>query len=259
MSEYVPEIITYVEKIIANGYAYAADGSVYFDTASFDGQKGHCYAKIEPWSKGNKALIEDGEGSLGAKLQGKRSPNDFALWKASKPGEPVWDSPWGKGRPGWHIECSVMASAVLGDNMDIHSGGIDLAFPHHDNELAQAEAYFDCYQWVNYFLHAGHLHVEGQKMSKSLKNFITIQEALKEYSARQLRIFFLLHQWNARMDYKKSSMHEAIQMETTIKNFFDLVNALTDRVNSDGSRGATTLQDGTLSHRIRDTEKELLK
>lgn len=239
MSEFVPEIISYIEKIIANGYAYAADGSVYFDTARFDGQGGHHYAKLEPWSKGDASLIEDGEGSLGAKLQGKRNPNDFALWKASKPGEPVWESPWGKGRPGWHIECSVMAryiinrrlveknnanddddSAVLGDNMDIHSGGIDLAFPHHDNELAQAEAYYDCHQWVNYFLHAGHLHVEGQKMSKSLKNFITIQEALKTYSARQLRIFFLLHQWNAKMDFKQSSMQEAIQIETTIRVSF---------------------------------------
>lgn len=105
----MPEIIAYVEKIVANGYAYAAEGSVYFDTSRFDGHNGHHYAKLEPWSKGDAALIEDGEGSLGSKLQGKRNPNDFALWKASKPGEPTWDSPWGKGRPGWHIECSVMA------------------------------------------------------------------------------------------------------------------------------------------------------
>lgn len=111
----------------------------------------------------------------------------------------------------------VIYSAVLGSNMDIHSGGIDLAFPHHDNELAQSEAYYDCHQWVNYFLHAGHLHVEGQKMSKSLKNFITIQEALKTYSARQLRLFFLTHQWHTKMDFKHTGMQEAIQMETTIK------------------------------------------
>ncbi|KAI8147700.1 tRNA synthetases class I (C) catalytic domain-containing protein [Fennellomyces sp. T-0311] len=257
VSEFVPEIVTYVEKIIANGYAYEANGSVYFDTGRFDGHNGHHYAKLAPTSKGDQALIEDGEGSLGSKLQGKRSMNDFALWKASKPGEPVWDSPWGKGRPGWHIECSVMASAVLGDNMDIHSGGIDLAFPHHDNELAQSEAYYNCPQWVNYFLHAGHLHVEGQKMSKSLKNFITIQEALKTYTPRQLRIFFLAHQWNTKMDFKQSSMQEAIQMETTIKNLLDNVAALGDRIRSDGSRGSTLLPGGEITHRWRNEENEL--
>ncbi|KAI9497931.1 tRNA synthetases class I (C) catalytic domain-containing protein [Zychaea mexicana] len=257
VSEFVPEIVTYVKKIIANGYAYEADGSVYFDTARFDGHEGHHYAKLEPKSKGDIALIEDGEGSLGTKLQGKRSQNDFALWKASKPGEPVWDSPWGKGRPGWHIECSVMASAVLGDNMDIHSGGVDLAFPHHDNELAQSEAHYNCPQWVNYFLHAGHLHVEGQKMSKSLKNFITIQEALKTYSPRQLRIFFLAHQWNTKMDFKQSGMQEAVGMETTMKNLFDNVAALSDRIRSDGSRGSTILPNGDISHRWRDDENEL--
>lgn len=109
VSEYVPEIVEYVQKIIENGYAYEASGSVYFDTGKYDGHDGHHYAKLEPWSKGNQELIDDGEGSLGSKLEGKRSPNDFALWKTSKPGEPTWDSPWGKGRPGWHIECSVMA------------------------------------------------------------------------------------------------------------------------------------------------------
>ncbi|OAD76974.1 hypothetical protein PHYBLDRAFT_185884 [Phycomyces blakesleeanus NRRL 1555(-)] len=259
VSEYVPEIVTYVEKIISNGYAYAVDGSVYFDTTRYDGHHGHHYAKLEPWSKGDQALIEDGEGSLGSKLQGKKSPNDFALWKSSKPGEPEWNSPWGLGRPGWHIECSVMASAVLGENMDIHSGGIDLAFPHHDNELAQAEAYYDCGQWVNYFLHAGHLHVEGQKMSKSLKNFITIQEALQTFSARQLRLFFLRHQWDAKMDFKQSSMQETIQIETTIKNFFDNTKAIMNRIRSDGSRGADEHADGSITHRYRDAEKRLLE
>ncbi|KAF9151500.1 hypothetical protein BGX20_005402, partial [Mortierella sp. AD010] len=175
VSEYVPEIVTFVEKIISNGYAYEAEGSVYFDTAAFDGKDGHHYAKLAPWSKGDAALMEESEGSLGIRLSGKKSSMDFALWKASKSGEPAWDSPWGPGRPGWHIECSVMASEVLGSNMDIHSGGIDLAFPHHDNELAQSEAYHQCDQWVNYFTHCGHLHVQGQKMSKSLKNFITVQ------------------------------------------------------------------------------------
>ncbi|KAJ1940084.1 cysteinyl-tRNA synthetase, partial [Linderina pennispora] len=147
VSEFVPEIVQFVQRIIENGYAYEADGSVYFDVASFDGKNGHFYAKLEPKSKGNAELLADGEGSLGAKLSGKRSQSDFALWKASKPGEPAWPSPWGPGRPGWHIECSVMASEILGQNIDMHTGGIDLAFPHHDNELAQSEACFDNEQW----------------------------------------------------------------------------------------------------------------
>lgn len=155
VTEYVPEIVNFVQGIIANGFAYEAEGSVYFNTLEFDNSEGHDYAKLEPWNTGNRELLEGGEGqqtllflgtymlsiflgSLSSKT-GQRSTADFALWKASKPGEPSWPSPWGAGRPGWHIECSVMASAIFGDNMDIHSGGIDLAFPHHDNELAQSE------------------------------------------------------------------------------------------------------------------------
>ncbi|ORX49401.1 cysteinyl-tRNA synthetase [Hesseltinella vesiculosa] len=258
VSEYVPEIITYVQKIIDNGYAYESQGNVYFDTNGYDGHAGHHYAKLEPWSKGNQDLIQDGEGSLGAKLRGQKSENDFALWKSSKPGEPVWDSPWGPGRPGWHIECSVMAGAIVGDSLDIHSGGIDLAFPHHDNEIAQAEGYYDCHQWVNYFLHTGHLHVEGQKMSKSLKNFISIQEALKQYTTRQLRLFFLQHQWNARMDFKQTSMIETIQNETTMQNFFDNVKGLLHKIRQDGSRGATELPNGEVTHRFGANETQLL-
>eukprot|EP00158_Paraphelidium_tribonemae_P009891 Partr_v1_DN28990_c1_g1_i4_m25637 putative Cysteinyl-tRNA synthetase len=145
VTQYVPEIVAFVERIIENKFAYEANGSVYFDVEAFK-KSGHDYAKLAPWAAGNSTLLAEGEGSLAAKGQGKRNANDFALWKASKPGEPFWESPWGQGRPGWHIECSAMAGAVLGDKMDIHSGGVDLCFPHHDNELAQSEAFFQCDQ-----------------------------------------------------------------------------------------------------------------
>jgi len=220
VSEFVPQIIECVKRIIANGYAYEAQNSIYFDVSAFHEQKGHLYAKLCPWSAGNCKFHEEGEGVLGAKLEGKKDSRDFALWKASKAGEPFWDSPWGPGRPGWHIECSAMAAAVAPGVLDIHSGGIDLAFPHHDNELAQSEAFYESPQWVNYFLHAGHVHIEGHKMSKSLKNFITIKNVLSKYTSRQLRIMFLQHQWNAPVYYKEASMTTAVAVERVFDNFF---------------------------------------
>ncbi|PRW33977.1 Cysteinyl-tRNA synthetase isoform C [Chlorella sorokiniana] len=218
VSEYIPEIVQYVEQIVANGMGYEANGSVYFDTQAFRAG-GHTYGKLNPWAVGAAALAGEAADPSGE----KRHPCDFALWKAAKPGEPFWDSPWGKGRPGWHIECSAMASAVAGDKLDIHTGGEDLRFPHHDNELAQAEAYYHacgCQQWVNYFLHSGHLGIEGLKMSKSLKNFITIRQALESFSPRQLRLMFALQPWEKKMNYGEQAKEEMRAKEALLKNFF---------------------------------------
>jgi cysteinyl-tRNA synthetase len=201
VSEYVDDIKTFVQGIIDRGFAYAAEGNVYFDSTAFH-DAGYGYGKTSGRpldAAARQELLADGEGSAMA-TGGKKRDEDFALWKASKPGEPIWESPWGDGRPGWHIECSAMASDLLGDNMDLNCGGTDLRFPHHDNQLAQSEAHFGCHQWVNYFLHTGHLHIDGRKMSKSLKNFISIRNCLEHYSARHMRMLFLLSFWNSKMD-----------------------------------------------------------
>eukprot|EP00095_Tigriopus_kingsejongensis_P008856 snap_masked-scaffold15_size728074-processed-gene-4.6 protein:Tk08856 transcript:snap_masked-scaffold15_size728074-processed-gene-4.6-mRNA-1 annotation:"hypothetical protein L798_02588" len=223
VSEYVPENVAFIQKIIDRGFAYESQGSVYFDVAKFDSEKDHFYAKLVPGAYGDAKALKEGEGDLSVsedRLKEKRSETDFALWKMSKPGEPSWESPWGPGRPGWHIECSVMASAMLGESIDIHTGGVDLKFPHHDNELAQSEAYHGNNNWIRYFLHSGHLTIAGCKMSKSLKNFITIQEVLQKYSGRQLRLMFLLHSWKDTMDYSENTMELARSYERTVNEMF---------------------------------------
>ena len=234
VTEHGKEIADFVKKIVDNKMGYRTeDGSVYFDIKAFEAA-GYPYARLEPWNKNDRELVADGEGALSQKEASiKRSDADFALWKASKPGEPSWDSEWGPGRPGWHIECSAMASGKLGSQMDIHSGGIDLAFPHHDNELAQSEAFWANHgQWVNYFLHMGHLSIQGSKMSKSLKNFTTIREALhvrKDWTSRSLRIVFLLGNWKDGIEITDDMVTQGRNWEDRVDNFFlNAVEALKD-------------------------------
>ena len=235
VSEYVDRIVAYIEGIVDNGYAYESNGSVYFDVTEFESKENHKYAKLKKSALEDVDAAMDGEGALvkDGKSE-KRNAFDFVLWKKSKKGEPSWPSKWGSGRPGWHIECSAMCSDVLGKYVDINGGGIDLSFPHHENQLAQSEAHYDIEQWVNFFVHSGHLHIDGLKMSKSLKNFITIREALKTYSARQLRFLFLLHNWSDPMELtpilssdgkgaKFKQMDAAIGVEKTFAEFFHTV------------------------------------
>jgi len=171
VSDHIPEIIKFVQGIEKNGFAYTEGNSVYFDTSSF--QKDYTYGKLQPLRH-----TSDNQVSQSNDDKGKKNPKDFVLWKGSSTEILGWNSPWGHGRPGWHIECSAMSSEIFGDKLDLHSGGIDLQFPHHDNEIAQCEAHFLSHQWCNYFIHTGHLHIQGKKMSKSLKNFTTIKSVL---------------------------------------------------------------------------------
>ncbi|KAM5278800.1 putative cysteine--tRNA ligase, mitochondrial isoform 2-T2 [Hipposideros larvatus] len=198
VTENIPQIISFIEGIIANGHAYSTGkGNVYFDLQS----RGDKYGKLVGVTPGPVAEPGDSD---------KRHASDFALWKAAKPQEMFWASPWGNGRPGWHIECSTISSLVFGSQLDIHSGGIDLAFPHHENEIAQCEVFHQCKQWGNYFLHSGHLHVKGkEKMSKSLKNYVTIKDFLKTFSPDVFRLFCMRSSYRSAIDYSSSSMLEA--------------------------------------------------
>ena len=233
VSEYISEIILYIQVLINKKIAYLSNGSVYFDTESFE-KCGFTYGKLQPEQIGNTDLLNEGEGSLRSNEE-KKNMRDFVVWKKSKSHEngivePSWESPWGYGRPGWHIECSVMSNSamkVLNDGyLDIHAGGIDLKFPHHENEIAQSEGYTGHNQWTNYWFHTGHLNIRGSKMSKSLKNFTTIKEVLKSYTSRQIRFCFLMHKYNEPMDYDTNVMFQAIDVEKRVSEFFHSVKSL---------------------------------
>ena len=208
-TEHIPEIISTIERIIANGHAYVSDGDVYFDIRSWPKYGSLCKQNLEDLEAG--ARVEPGEK--------KRDPLDFALWKAEKPGEPSWDSPWGKGRPGWHIECSAMSSKYLGDTIDIHSGGVDLMFPHHENEAAQSEAASGSGRpFVNYWLHNGFLLIDSEKMSKSLGNFLTARAALKKYPPLALRFFMLSAHYRNPINFTPDSLEQAAAGVTRLRN-----------------------------------------
>lgn len=194
----VAEIISLVEKLIANGVAYQAGGDVYF-----------CVEEFGNYLKLSKRNLD--EMQAGARIgvdERKRHPMDFALWKEAKPGEPFWESPWGKGRPGWHIECSAMSMKYLGETIDIHGGGKDLIFPHHENEIAQSEAATGK-KFVKYWLHNGFVNINSEKMSKSLGNFFTIKEILEKYEWETLRLFLLSAHYRSPLDFSDQNMTEA--------------------------------------------------
>ncbi|MBS7606452.1 cysteine--tRNA ligase [Candidatus Bathyarchaeota archaeon] len=230
-TQHIPEIIEAIRKLIEKGYAYQVDGDVYFDVTKFEG-----YGKLS----GNKMEALE----MGARIEvnpKKRNPADFALWKAQKEGEPGWHSPWGWGRPGWHIECSTMAMKYLGETIDIHMGGKDLIFPHHENEIAQAEA-LTGKTFARYWLHNEWLTVEGEKMSKSLGNFITVRDALKMYSPQVLRFFLISAHYRSPVDFNKENLRVAKTNFERITNSLERLLSLKERAEKKGDEDALLLE-----------------
>jgi len=197
-TESIPNMIKLVEILIEKGIAYVVDGDVYYEVAKFKDYGKLSGKNIEELKSGARIEVDDR----------KKSPLDFALWKAAKPGEPSWDSPWGKGRPGWHIECSVMSMTYLGETLDIHAGGSDLIFPHHENEIAQSEGATGK-PFARYWMHNGFLNIEGEKMSKSLGNFFTAREIMEKYHPAVIRMFFLLKHYRSPINFSEERIREA--------------------------------------------------
>lgn len=199
VSEHIPDIVAMVKKLIDKGFAYAVDGDVYYSVEKFPG-----YGKLS-----GRSLDDMKAGARVDVDERKIHPMDFALWKSAKPGEPSWESPWGQGRPGWHIECSVMSYKYLGSSFDFHGGGSDLVFPHHENEIAQSEAFTGIEPFVRYWLHNGFITVNEEKMSKSLGNFFLVIDILEHFSPEVLRFFILSTHYRSPLDFSDERLQEA--------------------------------------------------
>ncbi len=213
---HIDEMIALVEKLVEKGFAYVVDGDVYYDVSKFKEYGKLSGKKIDELQAGARIDVDER----------KRNPLDFALWKAAKPGEPWWESPWGKGRPGWHIECSAMSMKYLGETLDIHAGGEDLIFPHHENEIAQSEAATGK-PFANYWLHIGFLQIRGEKMSKSLGNFLTAREVVKRHKPEAVRLFFLQKHYRSPINYTEEILSETEsaldRLLNTLKNILRVV------------------------------------
>lgn len=241
-TEMVGEIIKIISRIIENGYGYAAGANVYFDVSKFPGYGKLSGQKIEE--------MKDAEESH----SGKKNKIDFALWKEAKEGEPSWDSPWGKGRPGWHIECSAMSTKLLGKKIDIHGGGIDLIFPHHENEIAQTEAAFpEAGGFVNYWLHNGMIEVKSGKMSKSrgLEDNWILKNLLKEYSPNTIKIYTLSTHYRSPLEFSTKKLEEAKKSLERITNTFENIKFLIKKSGSIKEGQPTDADDKESADRIK--------
>ena len=219
-TEHIPEIISLIRRLEEKGMAYRIDGDVFFPVERFPGYGKLSRRKIEELEAGARVEVDER----------KRSPMDFALWKASKEGEPFWESPWGEGRPGWHVECSAMSTKYLGQPFDIHGGGRDLVFPHHENEIAQSEGAFDC-PFARYWIHNGFLNINQEKMTKSLGNIYTIREILERYEAATLRYYFLGSHYRSPIDFFDQGLEDA---EKSMERIYETMDRLDRLVPANG-------------------------
>lgn len=230
VSDHMADILAMIETLVAKGYAYPLDGDVYYSVEKFDGYGKLSGRRLEDMQAGARVDVDER----------KRHPMDFALWKAAKPGEPFWESPWGKGRPGWHIECSAMSLKYLGETFDFHGGGSDLIFPHHENEIAQSQACCgDAHSFVRYWLHNGFITINEEKMSKSLNNFFTVQDILQQYPAEVLRFFLVATHYRSPLDFSDARLAEATRslerLKTALRNCLELAGR-SDGARSEASR-----------------------
>lgn len=221
VSQMVPKIVAYIQEVIQSEFAYEAEGSVYFDVAASESNPEHRFANFCRKSTGKD--LDKGEANPSNIMDGRRDPRDFALWKVSRPGEPFWTSPWGKGRPGWEICCSVIANWILHGKIDVHSCGLDVAFHQNDNENKD--------DWLSYFLQVGHVEVEDHNTNELVNGSISLKDALELYSSRQIRMFFLLHHWNSTAIFKKTTLKEASTIEKSFRTFMKTIEAIPRETN----------------------------
>ncbi|KYH28790.1 MULTISPECIES: cysteine--tRNA ligase [Clostridium] len=221
-TEYIEEIIKFIQDLIDKGYAYEVDGDVYFSTKKFKEYGKLSGQNLDDLQAGARISVDER----------KKDPMDFAVWKSEKPGEPSWDSPWGKGRPGWHIECSCMAHKILGETIDIHAGGADLVFPHHENEIAQSEARSGK-PFANYWMHSAYLNINNKKMSKSLNNFFTTREILEKYDAEVVRLFMLSAHYRTPLNFSDELLESAKASKERLYNAIGNLERLIDEVKTE--------------------------
>ena len=221
VSDHMDDIIDMVKTLIEKGHAYVLGGDVYYDISTFPNYGKLSGRKIEDMLAGARVEVNDE----------KRNPGDFAVWKGAKPGEPAWDSPWGPGRPGWHIECSAMSRHYLGDTFDFHGGGSDLIFPHHENEIAQSEGATGK-PFVHYWMHNGFITINSEKMSKSLNNFFLVKDVLEKYSGEALRFFLLSMHYRSPLDFSDERLEEA---ETNMARLSDVVARVRELAEKEGT------------------------
>ena len=236
-TEYISDIIDFTKELVDKGYAYEVDGDIYFSTKKFPGYGKLSGQNTEDLQAGARINVDER----------KKDSMDFAIWKSQKPGEPAWESPWGMGRPGWHIECSCMVKKLLGDTIDIHAGGMDLSFPHHENEVAQSEA-LTGKPFANYWLHSAYINVNNQKMSKSLNNFFTAREVLKEYDAEVIRFFMMSAHYRIQINFSKdllesakASLERLYNAVSNLENLMDEVSI--EKMNEDETKYISSLDE----------------